>query len=92
MLGGFVQRKGVEWGRNCPQKGVAKKKKGREIDGKKKMARKEGRKEEKCRGKWRKEDSTVASKSRQMDEHGSSGASAQLGEGWSQCTARGGDH
>ena len=55
-------------GRKCPQKGGAKKKKGREIDGKKKMARKEGRKG----GKWRKEDSSVASKSRQMDEHSGS--------------------
>lgn len=70
-------------GRKCPQKGVGKKKKGREIDGKKKKKtkREEGRKGGKCRGKWGKEESSVASKSRQVDEHGSSGASAQLGEG-----------
>lgn len=68
-------------GRKCPRKGVGKKKKGREIDGKKENGEERRKKGRKMQGKWRKEDSSVSSKSRQMDAHGSSGASAQLGEG-----------
>ena len=73
-------------GRKCPRKGVGKKKKGREIDGKKENGEERRKKGRKMQGKWRKEDSSVSSKSRQMDAHGSSGASAQLGEG-NHCTA-----
>lgn len=58
----------------------SRKEKEREIDGKKENGEERRKKGRKMQGKWRKEDSSVASKSKQMDEHGS-GASAQLGEG-----------
>lgn len=78
-IGGFVQRKGLS-GKKVSSRRIRKEKE-RETDGKKENGEERRKKGRKMQGKWRKEDSSVASKSKQMDEHGSSGAGAQLGEG-----------